>query len=156
MKLKVSTHYAIQMLCFMNEYGRTVTVSEMERALGTVSGNYMRKLLFQMMQCRLVTSELGRDGGYRLARKADSISIYDIVMAIEGELVLSQCLCGECLFGDNLTDHCPARVLIRDLQDTIVTRLKETNISDLCANNQDFRMGLQDFLHQSKAQSIRS
>lgn len=45
---------------------------------------YLRKVLQRLTRARLVASERGRGGGFRLARPADRITLLDIVEAIEG------------------------------------------------------------------------
>ena len=155
MKIKISTHYAIQMLCLMSELGRTVNLTEMEWALASVSGNYMRKLLFQLMQHGMVTSELGRDGGYRLIRHPSEISVYDVVVAIEGELLISECLYTECVLGKNLAPLCPMRGIMQDLQDSVVATLKGVKITDLSARNENFRSKLRKMPRLEAGKNIR-
>ncbi|MBC8105821.1 MAG: Rrf2 family transcriptional regulator [Anaerolineae bacterium] len=45
---------------------------------------YLRKVLQRLTRARLVASERGRGGGFRLARPADRITLLNIVEAIEG------------------------------------------------------------------------
>ncbi|CAN5480870.1 hypothetical protein BH09PLA1_BH09PLA1_01810 [soil metagenome] len=45
---------------------------------------YLRKVLQRLTRARLVASERGRGGGFRLARSADRITLLNIVEAIEG------------------------------------------------------------------------
>lgn len=45
---------------------------------------YLRKVLQRLTRARLVASERGRGGGFRLARAADRITLLHIVEAIEG------------------------------------------------------------------------
>ena len=52
------------------------------------------KVLKQMASGGLVTSSRGVNGGYAIARKADDISIFDIVSVIEGRLGLTACVDG--------------------------------------------------------------
>jgi Rrf2 family protein len=45
---------------------------------------YLRKVLQRLSRARLVASERGRGGGFRLARPAERITLLNIVEAIEG------------------------------------------------------------------------
>jgi len=45
---------------------------------------YLRKVLQRLTRARLVASERGRGGGFRLARAANRITLLHIVEAIEG------------------------------------------------------------------------
>ena len=55
-----------------------------------------RRILPSVMQrlnrAGLVTAREGRSGGYRLARPASSISLLEIIEAIEGEALLRTCV----------------------------------------------------------------
>jgi FeS assembly SUF system regulator len=52
------------------------------------------KVLKQMATGGLVTSQRGVNGGYTIARKAEDISVFDIVSVIEGRLSLTACVEG--------------------------------------------------------------
>jgi FeS assembly SUF system regulator len=49
------------------------------------------KLLKSLARAGLVVSHRGRNGGYGLARDADTISVRDIIAAIEGPIGLTEC-----------------------------------------------------------------
>lgn len=51
----------------------------------------VQKIVGQLTRAGLLTTERGVGGGVRLARPAAAITIADIVEAIEGPIVLSQC-----------------------------------------------------------------
>src|SRR5207302_2394916 len=65
------------------------------------------KLLKAMAHAGLVTATRGASGGYRLARKAQSISVAEVVAAIDGDIGLTQCSVhvDEC----TRTTYCPTR-----------------------------------------------
>ena len=47
---------------------------------------YLENLLADLRRARLVTSQRGVNGGYRLARPAASITLADVIRAIDGPL----------------------------------------------------------------------
>jgi len=49
----------------------------------TVPGNYLGKTLQRLAQGRIVDSQKGLHGGFRLARKPEQITLYDILISIE-------------------------------------------------------------------------
>ncbi|HUX81203.1 MAG TPA: SUF system Fe-S cluster assembly regulator [Halothiobacillus sp.] len=49
------------------------------------------KLLKTLTACGLLNSQQGRHGGYRLARPTESISIADIIEAIDGPIAMTEC-----------------------------------------------------------------
>ena len=59
------------------------------------------KVLKQLAEAKLVLSHRGVNGGYRLARSATSISLYQLITAIDGEIALTECSAseGQCVHG---------------------------------------------------------
>src|SRR5689334_7914340 len=49
------------------------------------------KVLKLLARSELVMSERGKNGGYRLARGPDAISVADIVDAVEGPIAVTEC-----------------------------------------------------------------
>lgn len=65
------------------------------------------KILKALAHAGLVTATRGAAGGYRLAREPRSISVAQVVAAIDGDIGLTQCSVhvAECA----RTDYCPTR-----------------------------------------------
>ncbi len=51
-----------------------------------VPPKYLENLLADLRRARLVSSQRGLEGGYRLARPATSITLADVIRAIDGPL----------------------------------------------------------------------
>jgi len=69
-----------------------------------VSPSLVAKLFTQLQKAGIVSSAEGIRGGFRLARSADEISVYDVVRALEGDKPLFQCreIRANCiLYGDD-------------------------------------------------------
>ncbi len=85
------TDYAIVLLAHLARSEGTVTAQDLaERSkvpLPTVS-----KLCKELSKAGLVVSHRGRHGGYGLARPAESISVAEIVEALEGPIALTECV----------------------------------------------------------------
>ena len=56
-----------------------------------VPGPYLAKALQALKRAGIVSSSPGRQGGYRLARPADQISLLDLVQAVEGDAPAFRC-----------------------------------------------------------------
>lgn len=92
MRVYKSTEYAIQILHYLHEDAMhsaemftTQMISEALRITYPLANNIMAKL----RKNGLITSVRGRNGGYRVARSVQQISLYDVVLAMEGELKVS-------------------------------------------------------------------
>ncbi len=47
---------------------------------------FLQKIFHELRRARLVSSQRGRDGGHRLARPPEEITVADIIRAVEGPL----------------------------------------------------------------------
>jgi Rrf2 family protein len=65
--------------------GHSLRGDEIARAQG-IPPKYLENLLGDLRRARLVTSRRGQRGGYRLARGAASITLADVIRAIDGPL----------------------------------------------------------------------
>ena len=50
-----------------------------------VPANFLAQILLKLRDHGLITSRRGNQGGYTLARPPEEISLYDILMAVEGK-----------------------------------------------------------------------
>jgi Rrf2 family protein len=50
-----------------------------------VPANFLAQILIKLRDHGLITSRRGNHGGYTLARSPEEISLYDILMAVEGQ-----------------------------------------------------------------------
>ncbi len=89
MKLSLKVEYACQVLA---QLGRTVNSSELPHIddlakAESIPSNYLVQILNELRTAGLITSKRGKQGGYALARQPAEISIYDIMKAVEGEVL---------------------------------------------------------------------
>jgi Rrf2 family protein len=85
--VRVMTHLALLPL------GTRMTVADLAQESGA-SMAFVGKILQRLVRARLVVSHRGYEGGFELARQANTISLLDIVSALEGPLCLNECLPG--------------------------------------------------------------
>jgi Rrf2 family protein len=97
-----------------------------------ISKALMAKLLQRLARHGLVAATHGIKGGYRIARPAGTISLRDVIEAIDGPLAMTDChdpCKGECPQDSVCTVKDPLAVL----QGRIVDLLARTKVSDLGA-----------------------
>jgi len=87
------------------------------------------KLLKQLANAGLVESRRGVNGGYRLARDPHSISVADIVSAMEGPIGMTECSAhaGTC----NHESHCGVRVNWQRISHAIRVALEGVTLADM-------------------------
>lgn len=96
------------------------------------SPTYFQKLLRKLVHADLLTSVPGSKGGFRLARAAEAISIYDVYVAVEGKQSLYS---SSGIFHDllNLKDKeiCLLSDVMAEAETSWQTTLRSQSIADL-------------------------
>lgn len=92
MKLTTKGRYAVQAMADLAACGAADAISlpEIAERQG-LSGAYLEQLFGKLRRAGLVESARGADGGYRLARAADAISVSAIVEAVDEEIRTTAC-----------------------------------------------------------------
>ena len=92
---------------------------------------YLEQLIAVLRREKLVISNRGAQGGYRLAREPKDMNVGDVLRALEGGLNLVDCLLEEDSCGK--TCACPSRLVwlkIRDGLNSIVDGITLQNMID--------------------------
>ena len=125
---KLTDYATVVMTCLAGGGDEVVSAQALaERArleLPTVS-----KLLKQLAQAGLVVSFRGANGGYRLARSPQAITVAEIVTAMEGPIGMTECSVhhGQC--GHDA--HCGVRVNWQRISHAISTALDSVTLADM-------------------------
>ena len=99
--LTVTSEYAIRAMVHIAQHGQDDPVLAREIADETgVPANYISKVLRDMTRSGILTSARGVGGGFRLARKASTIHLADIVMPFENNVHNDRCPFGNAVCSD--------------------------------------------------------
>jgi len=98
-----------------------------------LSRKYLHALLTRLKTAGLVRSQRGIGGGFVLARPPDEIRLGDIIRALEGPLVLVDCV------GDpracRRSKDCAARGVWQRLAETVENRLDSVTLAEMARPN---------------------
>ena len=130
MRLTRQTNYAIRILmyCAANE-GRLSRIPEIAAAY-TVSELFLFKILQPLVEHKLVETVRGRNGGVRLGRAADRITLFDVVSVTEESFAMAECFendAAEC----PLLDSCGLNAALREALGAFFAVLERHTIDDL-------------------------
>jgi len=91
--------------------------------------NYLGKLLKMLADQGLVESQKGKGGGFRLARPADTITLFDVINPIDHLDRWSRCFLG----GPNCSAEspCPVHPKWGPVRDAYFRFLKQTTIAEI-------------------------
>ncbi|MGO1973780.1 MAG: RrF2 family transcriptional regulator [Propionibacteriaceae bacterium] len=85
MRLSARVDYALRAMAELAAAAAPRTVDQLATAQ-QIPGKYLESILGELRRGHLLRSQRGPDGGYRLARPADKISIAEVIRALDGEL----------------------------------------------------------------------
>lgn len=138
MRLTRQTNYAMRILmyCAAND-GRLSRIPEIASAY-SVSELFLFKILQPLVEAKLVETVRGRNGGVRLGRPADQISLFDVVRVTEESFAMAECFendATEC----PLVDSCSLNSALREALNAFFEVLGRHSIADLVAAKSDMR-----------------
>jgi len=122
--------YAVRaMLALARAPGETrLSVRRIAEAM-EIPVRFLPQVMGDLVAAGLVEATTGRSGGYRLARRADAITILDVVEAAEGDSRRRSCVlrAGPC----GLDGHCDVHDVFFAAQDAMLATLAAARLADL-------------------------
>src|SRR3954447_15502924 len=85
MRLSARVDYALRAAAELAAAGGPRTLDQLAAAQ-EIPAKYLESILGEMRRGGILRSQRGPDGGYRLARPSEQISIADIIRVLDGEL----------------------------------------------------------------------
>jgi FeS assembly SUF system regulator len=88
------------------------------------------KILKELSRGALLTSQRGSKGGYRLAKSPDTISVAEVIQALEGPIGMTECTAhkpGAC----DLESYCPVRTNWRKINGVVLKALENLSLYEM-------------------------
>ena len=137
MRLTRQTNYAFRILMYCAANGAPRSrVPDIAKAYG-VSELFLFKILQPLVEAGLVDTARGRNGGIRLAKPADQITLLDVVRVTEDSFAMAECFendAAEC----PLIDSCALNSALRRALNAFFESLAGETIADLVRNRARF------------------
>lgn len=128
-----NTDYAVRALCYIvarekkKEEG-VASVTELVKVLG-MPRPFLRKILQKLNSAKLLISQKGKGGGFRLAKPADRIFITEVMQIFQGPFKLN-----ECMFKRKICPNrraCFLRKRLEAIEEFAVAQLKGVTIKEI-------------------------
>lgn len=146
MRLTKQTNYAVRMLmyCAANK-DHLSRIPEIAKAYG-VSELFLFKILQPLTKAGLIETVRGRNGGVRLGRAPEAISLFDVVKVTEDSFAMAECFEDDGDVDCPLIDSCGLNSALRKALNAFFSVLMEYSIDDLVkARPQiNFLLGMED------------
>jgi Rrf2 family transcriptional regulator, iron-responsive regulator len=139
MRLTKQSNYAIRILmyCAANGAEPLSRVADIAKAYG-VSELFLFKVLQPLVQGKLVTAVRGRNGGIRLARPAEKITLLDVVRLTEESFSMAECF-DEGVSDCPLIDACSLNSALRKALNAFFDVLESYTIAEIVRTKPDIR-----------------
>jgi Rrf2 family protein len=154
MKLSTRGRYALRAMIDLAQiqcnYSKPISLRDISLRQD-ISLQYLEQLFNKLKKANLVKSTRGAGGGYLLAKEAEKINAGNIIRAVEGPIVLADCiLAGKKINKNNSPkkckkiEDCAIRVLLEEVTQRINQTLDDTSLKDLCKITQKIKEGQGD------------
>ena len=126
------TDYAVRVMLSLAKrpFGERLSTSTIQDEM-LIPRSFLQRIIADLSRAGLLATYPGPNGGLQLSRSAEQITLRHIWEAIEGELMVSDCLKapGEC----PLDTDCPVRSRWGRMQSIIVHELDRTTLTELAS-----------------------
>jgi len=124
--------YALRALIYLGKFSeenKRIGIKKISEDLN-LSSPFLGKILQNLVKQKLLVSTKGPNGGFALAKSAGEITLYDIVIKVDGEEFFTNCLISlePCKSHDPSKPFCPVHVQYEKLRTDIGSFYKETNL----------------------------
>lgn len=132
MRVTQESDYAIRMCCALDEAGGMLDTGSLS-SLVAITKSIALKVLRKLKAAGIVDSYKGAEGGYELALDASTLSLLDIIEAIEGKVYISKCLddCHYCSLNGFDKTRCKVHMAFNTINRAVVERLGSVTVRSI-------------------------
>ncbi len=130
MKLSTRVRYGVRLMVELAErYGEGPVFLKDIAAVQGISEKYLSLIVIPLRSAGLVYSARGANGGYTLSRDPKTITLKDVVVILEGEPCLVDCVRDPSVC--NRTSRCSSRGVWQRVGDRISEALSEVSLAQM-------------------------
>lgn len=127
--------YAIRALIFLakhTESGNKIGIKQITDVIN-VPAPFLSKILQNLARHNILNSVKGPHGGFALGRKPEEISLYDIIIDVDGEDYFCSCIVRHdvCKCFDDESECCPMHKRFGEQRTDLIKFYKETTLADI-------------------------
>jgi Rrf2 family transcriptional regulator, cysteine metabolism repressor len=135
MKLSLRGEYALRALLVLGmHYNEPLVRIKSISDEQNIPKRFLEQILNDLKSAGVVESKRGVAGGYRLARRPETIALAEIVRHVEGALApvscVSQRFYEKCSCPDEM--RCPIRSVMKEIRQAVVQIAERVTVADLC------------------------
>lgn len=134
MRVTQESDYALRVIIYLYKHGRgkrveARVISEQEN----IPLRFLLKLLRKLAAANVIRSYRGSGGGYAIEREPNSVSVREVVEAVEGPIYVNKCLSdsGQCNMGRS--SDCNIHRALQIIQDKLLANMDDLNFQEILA-----------------------
>lgn len=134
MQITRQADYALRAVLYLAKIGpERKAATSLIAAEQRIPPSFLAKIVSQLSVAGLLHTSRGARGGVSLARAPESISLLEVVEAIDGPVLLNECVldASACVFGAD----CLIRPAFCDAQAQLVSQLRQTTFAKILQPN---------------------
>ena len=148
LRLTNTADYAIRAMVHLAcQPAGTVCLKDEVAGACKVPASFLAKILRRLVRADLLSSTRGAKGGFRLARDPATISLLEVVGAIEGPLTVAPCTACPC--NCPWCGACPADAVWREAQQQVERVLAASSLDQLAERARERLGGLTERLYEA-------
>ena len=134
MRLTRRGDYALRAVVYIASQpeGRIVDLMDIA-SKQSIPRSFLAKILQQLVRAGILRSYMGTNGGFCLAKSAQNITFYDVVVAVEGPMNINFCLGQD--QSCTLEKGCLIHSFLESLQNTIKDKMQSKTLADMSARS---------------------
>jgi Rrf2 family protein len=105
--IKKETDYAIRCVYYLASRNGEIIMADEIAAIMLIPRCFLAKIMQKLAKAGIVKSYVGIKGGHSLAKNPGSISLYEVILTIEGPVAMNSCTIkkGNCAMSDVCLVH---------------------------------------------------
>ncbi len=141
MVLSKACSYAILATLYISRKnsGDYVSIKEISKQLN-ISFHFLTKILQTLTEKGILESLRGPRGGVRLARYPSDLTLLDIILAIDGPELFTECILG--LPGCGVAKPCPMHEHWEKIRNDLKARFASKTLADISERVEEFKLRL--------------
>jgi Rrf2 family protein len=150
MQLTMTGEYAIRTMVHLSSlpFGTIAQISDIAKQWD-IPDNFLRKISAQLASADLIVSVRGINGGIGLSRPAETLTLLDVIEAVEGKIALNKCLL--CDRFCPREEWCEVHEVWTEAQRKLKEVLSSKSLAQLAAESLSRRAALQNARQQITA-----
>lgn len=140
MKITRAGDYALRVLGYMaskQNKNKVFMRNELSNICG-VPDSFLGKIMQALAREGILRSERGKKGGFKINKSPEEVTVYDIIKAVEGDVMINECLLDK-EFCDS-SFNCNIQTILGSIRNNLVRDMQKYTLQDLVVKDNQYHL----------------